>query len=126
MCSIIVNKINKDLINIIREYLLPIKEYIKKVHNENTKIDIYTETKLSKINTQYIYFDLKRKYPETKLSIYRSLNDCYTIVILFVRNIQCHMNIYDFPYQDINKIESENIQDLLYDRKNWNNEHLLD
>ena len=55
MCSIVINKINKDLANIVRKYLLPEKEYDKIV-----KVRKY-HSEISNIKSQYLYLRIKEK-----------------------------------------------------------------
>jgi len=114
MCSILDNrennKLNRNLTNIIREYLLPIKEYTY-------------HPKTLNIESLYFYLIMKRKYVD--LSVYRSDFFADTILMVYNNNKSSfYMNVYDFPYCDICRIENENIREILYDRKNWNNDHI--
>jgi len=117
MCSILVNRVNKDLTNIIREYLLPIKEY-----NKIVKTTIYHK-KTSNIESLFYHFEMKKKYQQ-ELIVYKSNIYLNTIHIICNYDSSYYMKVYDFPYRDISKIVNENVRNLLYNRKNWNNDHI--
>lgn len=121
MCSIIISKINKNLVDIVREYLLPEKEYSKIV-----KIRTY-HSEISNIKSQYLYLQMKRKNIVVDKSNYY-----FDTLVICIRNdnfyetVLIHMNIYDFPYQDICKIKDQKIRNELYNKKLWTNYHILD
>lgn len=108
MCSIISNKINKDLTNIVRNYLssISIKKYFK----------------LSTIQSQSFYLYMKRRYPNILITKSSYLSDT---LLITCRYEYCYVNIYNFPYQDICKISSKDIREVLYDKTKWNNNHLF-
>jgi len=131
MCSVIINKINKDLTNIIREYLL---FNYKEKYNQIVKARIYTG--ISSIKSQYFYLWLKRNYSQKEMLIY---NSPYTNTIRikfyidqkeidniikmkefdllygnFDRNnyIYYFINIFDIPQFDFSKIKDPKMLNL--------------
>ena len=102
MCSIIVYKINKNLVNIVREYLLSVNN-----RNELIKIRKYC-IKISNIKSQYLYLCMKRNYSNVMV-INKSPYFPDTLIVSNKGNDSSHINIYDIPYQDICKIKDKTL-----------------
>jgi len=122
MCSILNDlvscKINRNLTNIIREYLLLIRNKCSEIVNKQTY-----SSESTNIKSLYLYLNVKRNYEQQEILVWPSDYYINTIVISVKnKNILLRMNVYDFPYQDISKIKNQNTRNLLYNRKNWNND----
>lgn len=66
MCSIILNKINKDLTNIVRGFLLPIN-----FENKYSSIISIKNVKNNDFLQQCYYIQLKRAFPQKKYEIFK-------------------------------------------------------
>lgn len=121
MCSIIINRINKNLTNVVREYLLPKKEY-NKIVEKNT----YFSNEKTNIKSQYLYLRLKREYFVENILVYKSNYYENTIAVSILhKNLIVYINIRDFPYQDIHKIKDKTLKKELYNKKLRTNENSL-
>lgn len=94
-------KISKDLVSIIREYLLPINmknKYNKNIMMNNDLID----NKISYVQTQAHYFRLRRKCTINNILKFKAVNDANTVLVIFNNNIKYNLfiNIYNIPYND--------------------------
>lgn len=82
MCSIISCKINKDLTNIIREYLLPIRNELKEKYNKVICMKQYYNEFLCKC---YL-FQFKRTFPQKEYKIVK--NSFYDIINFKISNLK--------------------------------------
>lgn len=83
MCSIIVNKINKDLISIIREYLLPLN--VKEKYSEVISVRVLHERfndNLSELLRKCYLFKMKRRFPQKEYIV-----DRYNQMIFSIPNL---------------------------------------
>ena len=78
MYSILLLKINKNLILIVSEYLLPIKDEYKKIYSKAISVENYISNELTK---HYYLLQMKRKFPQPHYKLsdkYRKHNILYS------------------------------------------------